>query len=56
MRRRDAGDRFFFCSLDTATVSPEELFLAPVWENAFSTTKTPLLILEEEKEEAQTNQ
>jgi hypothetical protein len=40
------GDWFFFCSVDPATASPEELFLAPVWEQAFRTTKTPLLVLE----------
>jgi hypothetical protein len=42
------GDWFFFCSLNTASASPEELFLSPVWEQAFGTTKTPLLILEEQ--------
>jgi DNA-binding MarR family transcriptional regulator len=46
MERQDAGERFFFCSLNTATTSPEELFLSPVWEQAFSTAKTPLLVLE----------
>jgi hypothetical protein len=46
MVRQDAGDRFFFCHLDTATASPEEIFLSPVWEQAFSTDKTPLLMLE----------
>jgi hypothetical protein len=46
MDRTDAGERFFFSSLNTATASPEELFLSPVWEQAFSTTKTPLLVLE----------
>jgi hypothetical protein len=46
MERQDAGDRFFFCSLDTATASPEEMFLSPVWEQAFGTTTTPLLVLE----------
>jgi Replication-relaxation len=56
MHRADAGDRFFFCSLNLASASPEELFLSPVWESAFSTDKTPLLMLEEETEEAQTNQ
>jgi hypothetical protein len=49
MQRTDAGDRFFFCSLDATATSPEELFLSPVWEQAYSTTKTPLLTLEEEK-------
>jgi hypothetical protein len=46
MERTDAGDRFFFCSLDPATASPEEIFLTPVWEQAFGTDKTPLLALE----------
>jgi hypothetical protein len=42
------GDLFFFCSLNTATAQPEEIYLAPVWEQAFGTTKTPLLVLEKE--------
>jgi hypothetical protein len=42
----ELGERFFFRSIDTATASPEEMYLAPVWEQAFSTTKTPLLVLE----------
>jgi hypothetical protein len=42
------GDWFFFCGLDTATTTPEELFLFPCWEQAFGTTTTPLLVLEEE--------
>jgi hypothetical protein len=48
MDRTDAGERFFFCWLDTATTTPEELFLSPCWEQAFGTTTTPLLVLEEE--------
>jgi hypothetical protein len=41
------GERFYFRSItDTATASPQELFLSPVWEQAFSSVKTPLLILE----------
>jgi hypothetical protein len=44
--RPEEGEWFFFCSRDPATASPEELFLAPVWESAFGTTKTPLLVLE----------
>jgi hypothetical protein len=40
------GDWFFFCSVDPATVSPEELYLSPVWEQAFSDVKSPLLVLE----------
>jgi protein involved in plasmid replication-relaxation len=42
----ELGERFFFTSSDPATASPEELFLSPVWEQALSTTKTPLLVLE----------
>jgi hypothetical protein len=42
----EEGEWFFFCRLDPATASPEELFLSPVWEQAFSTTTTPLLVLE----------
>jgi hypothetical protein len=40
------GERFFFRSCNVATASPEELFLAPGWQQAFGTTKTPLLVLE----------
>jgi protein involved in plasmid replication-relaxation len=40
------GERFFFSSINPATASPEVLFLSPLWEQAFSTTKTPLLMLE----------
>jgi hypothetical protein len=43
--RPSDGDWFFFCSLDPATASPEELFLSLCWEHAFVTTKTPLLVL-----------
>jgi hypothetical protein len=45
------GDWFFFCSLDVASASLEELYLAPVWERAFGTAKTPLLVLAEKKGE-----
>jgi protein involved in plasmid replication-relaxation len=48
MDRTEEGDWFFFCSLDPAKATPEELFLSPVWENAFGTAKTPLLMLAEE--------
>jgi hypothetical protein len=47
MQRQPDGEWFFFCSLDPATVSPEEMFLSPVWEQAFGSAKTPLLVLEE---------
>jgi hypothetical protein len=48
--RPEEGERFFFCSLDVASAGPEELYLSPVWESAFGTTKTPLLMLEEQSE------
>jgi hypothetical protein len=41
------GQRFFFCSIDPATAQPTEMYLAPVWQQAFSNTPTPLLLLEE---------
>jgi hypothetical protein len=44
--RPEEGDWFFFCSCDPATATPEELFLSPVWEMAFNTAKTPLIVLE----------
>jgi hypothetical protein len=40
------GERFFFSSVNGATASPEDMFLTPVWEQALSTDKTPLLVLE----------
>ena len=46
MERPAEGEWFFFSSLDTASASPEELFLSPVWETAFGNTKTPLLVLQ----------
>jgi hypothetical protein len=46
MGRPEEGERFFFWSVDVSSATPEELFLAPVWERAFGTTKTPLLVLE----------
>jgi hypothetical protein len=46
MGRMAEGERFFFRTLDTATVSPEDMYLAPSWEQAFGTAKTPLLVLE----------
>jgi hypothetical protein len=42
----ELGERFYFTSVDPATASPTELFLSPVWEQAFGTAKTPLLMLE----------
>jgi hypothetical protein len=51
MGRAEEGGQFFFCNLDTATATPEEIFLSPVWEQTFSTTKTPLLILEGDAEQ-----
>jgi len=46
MGRMIDADWFFFCSLDPTTATPEEVFLSPIWEQALSTDKTPLLLLE----------
>jgi hypothetical protein len=46
MKRPEEGEMFFFGSVNVANASPEEMFLASVWQQAFSSTKTPLLILE----------
>jgi hypothetical protein len=40
------SERFFFRQIATANASPIEMYLAPVWEQPFSDTKTPLLVLE----------
>jgi hypothetical protein len=46
MHLPEEGERFFFRSANVSSASPEELFLAPVWERAFGTAKTPLLVME----------
>jgi hypothetical protein len=46
MRRPEEGERFFFRSIAVSQASPEELFLAPLWQQAFGTATTPLLVLE----------
>jgi hypothetical protein len=46
LKEPSLSERFFFTSTDLATASPEELFLSPVWEQACSTDKTPLIVLE----------
>jgi hypothetical protein len=43
MARPEEGERFFFRTIDTAMASPEEMYLAPSWEQAFGTAKTPLI-------------
>jgi hypothetical protein len=45
------GQRFFFSSINVATASPTALYLAPNWQQAFSSTATPLLVLKEEGDE-----
>jgi hypothetical protein len=45
-QQRELGERFFFSSINPATASPQEIFLSPIWEQAFGTAKTPLLVLE----------
>jgi hypothetical protein len=46
MGRPEEGEMFFFGSINLATVRPEELYLSPIWEQAFGSAKTPLLVLE----------
>jgi hypothetical protein len=46
MQQPGQGGRFFFRSINPATATPEDMFLSPLWEQAFSSTKTPLLVLE----------
>jgi hypothetical protein len=46
--RPEEGDWFFLRSIDTAVASPEEMYLAPQWEKAFGSAKSPLLVLEGE--------
>jgi hypothetical protein len=48
MRRPEEGEMFFFCSLAMTSTSPEELFLSPHWEQAFSSAKTSLIHLGED--------
>jgi hypothetical protein len=55
-QQRELGERFFFSSVNPATASPQELFLSPVWDTAFGNAKTPLLLLEQEKDEPQPHQ
>jgi Replication-relaxation len=54
--QRELEERFFFSSVNPATASPEEIFLSPVWDTACGNAKTPLLLLEQEKDETQPHQ
>jgi hypothetical protein len=46
------GQRFFFnTSADPTSAKPAEMYLAPVWQQAFGKTNTPLLVLTEEGHE-----
>jgi hypothetical protein len=40
LKQPGQGERFFFCSTDPATTSPEDMFLSPVWEQAFGSGNT----------------
>ncbi len=43
------GQRFFFNTIDDPTsAQPAEMYLAPVWQQAFANTTTPLLVLKED--------
>ncbi len=43
--QEEEGERFFFTSFAVSKASPPDIFLSLVWEQAFGTTKTPLLVL-----------
>jgi hypothetical protein len=51
VQQPELGERFYFCSLDVASASPQEIYLTPVWQQALRTAKTPLLVLDEEHNE-----
>jgi hypothetical protein len=46
MQLPEQGGRFFFGSIDPLPANPEEFYLSPLWEQAFGSAKTPLLVLE----------
>jgi hypothetical protein len=46
MELPEEGERFFFTSIPVASASPTDVFLSPVWERAYGTTTTPLLVVE----------
>jgi hypothetical protein len=49
-KQPELGERFFFRSLmDPATASPAEMYLTPVWKQAFGEAPTPLLLLATEE-------
>jgi hypothetical protein len=45
----ELGEYFFFRSIDTGSASPTEIFLSPVWQQAFSSTAIPLLVIKDEQ-------
>jgi Replication-relaxation len=46
------GQRFFFNTIDDPTsAEPAEMYPAPIWQQAFGTANTPLLVLKEEEDE-----
>jgi hypothetical protein len=51
LNQESEGQRFFFATLKTDTASPAEMYLSPVWQQAFRDTKTPLITLQEEGHE-----
>jgi hypothetical protein len=45
------GQRFFFNTIDDPTsAQPAEMYLAPIWQQAFGTANTPLLVLMKEED------
>jgi hypothetical protein len=49
LKQPEEGHRFFFNTTNNPTsATPTEMYLAPLWQLAFSTATTPLLVLKEE--------
>jgi hypothetical protein len=52
LKQAAEGQRFFFNLIaDPASAKPAEMYLAPVWQQAFGKANTPLLVLTEEGHE-----
>jgi hypothetical protein len=52
LKQPGEGQRFFFNTTDDPTsATPTEMYLAPLWQQAFGTATTPLLVLKEEGHE-----
>jgi hypothetical protein len=46
----EEGQRFFFASIATEQATPQAMYLLPVWRQAYGSSPTPLLVVEEGQE------